>query len=176
MSALLKISLGVDWISERLGRIASVAVLLTALISEGNAFVRYLLDISSNGWLEIQWYLFAGIVMGLQLFYRMSKIGIVFAIVRAIATWILLSMGYGVITLAVMMFVGSIVNSLILYRICLEQLPFLSILTVRVAFDPLPRRNGGSARRVAGCSCCAPRPSPARSARAAVRGPSPTAR
>ena len=63
MSALLKLSLGVDWISERLGRIASIAVLLTALISAGNAFVRYLLDISSNGWLEIQWYLFAGIVM-----------------------------------------------------------------------------------------------------------------
>lgn len=63
MSALLKLSLGVDWISERLGWVASVAVLLTALISAGNAIVRYLLDISSNGWLEIQWYLFAGIVM-----------------------------------------------------------------------------------------------------------------
>jgi TRAP-type mannitol/chloroaromatic compound transport system permease small subunit len=63
LSALLKLSLGVDWISERLGRIASLAVLLTALISAGNAFVRYLLDISSNGWLEIQWYLFAAIVM-----------------------------------------------------------------------------------------------------------------
>jgi TRAP-type mannitol/chloroaromatic compound transport system permease small subunit len=63
VSALLKLSLGVDWISERLGWVASVAVLLTALISAGNAFVRYLLDISSNGWLEIQWYLFAGIVM-----------------------------------------------------------------------------------------------------------------
>jgi TRAP-type mannitol/chloroaromatic compound transport system permease small subunit len=61
--ALLKISLAVDWISERLGYVASVAVLLTALISAGNAFVRYILDISSNGWLEIQWYLFAGIVM-----------------------------------------------------------------------------------------------------------------
>jgi TRAP-type mannitol/chloroaromatic compound transport system permease small subunit len=63
VAALLKLSLGVDWISERLGRIASIAVLLTAMISAGNAFVRYVLDISSNGWLEIQWYLFAGIVM-----------------------------------------------------------------------------------------------------------------
>jgi TRAP-type mannitol/chloroaromatic compound transport system permease small subunit len=63
MRALLKLSLAVDWVSERLGYIASVAVLLTALISAGNAFVRYVLDISSNGWLEIQWYLFAGIVM-----------------------------------------------------------------------------------------------------------------
>jgi TRAP-type mannitol/chloroaromatic compound transport system permease small subunit len=63
VSALLKIALGIDGISRRLGWLASLAVLLTALISAGNAFVRYLLDISSNGWLEIQWYLFAGIVM-----------------------------------------------------------------------------------------------------------------
>ncbi len=63
MSTLLRFSLAVDWISERLGRVAALAVLLTALISAGNAFVRYLFDISSNGWLEIQWYLFAGIVM-----------------------------------------------------------------------------------------------------------------
>ena len=63
MSALLKFSLAIDWANERIGRIASVAVLLTAMISAGNAFVRYLFDISSNGWLEIQWYLFAGIVM-----------------------------------------------------------------------------------------------------------------
>jgi TRAP-type mannitol/chloroaromatic compound transport system permease small subunit len=63
VSGLLKLALAVDWISERLGRVASLAVLLTALISAGNAFIRYGLDISSNGWLEIQWYLFAGIVM-----------------------------------------------------------------------------------------------------------------
>ena len=63
MSVLLKFALAVDWVSKRLGWFASIAVLLTALISAGNAFVRYVLDISSNGWLEIQWYLFAGIVM-----------------------------------------------------------------------------------------------------------------
>ena len=63
MKTLLRLSAGVDWISERLGWVASLAVLLTALISAGNAFVRYIFDISSNGWLEIQWYLFAGIVM-----------------------------------------------------------------------------------------------------------------
>ena len=63
MSRLLKLALGVDWVSERFGRIASVAVMLAALISAGNAFIRYGLDISSNGWLEIQWYLFAVTVM-----------------------------------------------------------------------------------------------------------------
>jgi TRAP-type mannitol/chloroaromatic compound transport system permease small subunit len=34
-----------------------------AMISAGNAFIRYGLDLSSNGWLEIQWYLFATTVM-----------------------------------------------------------------------------------------------------------------
>lgn len=63
MTGLLKLALGVDWVSERLGRVASVAVMLAALISAGNAFIRYGLDISSNGWLEIQWYLFAVTVM-----------------------------------------------------------------------------------------------------------------
>ena len=63
MSALLKLALAYDWLTTRLGKIAAWTVLLAALISAGNAFVRYGLDISSNGWLEIQWYLFAGIVM-----------------------------------------------------------------------------------------------------------------
>ena len=63
MSALLKFSYGMDWISTQLGRIAAWTVLAAALISAGNAFVRYILNVSSNGWLEIQWYLFAVTVM-----------------------------------------------------------------------------------------------------------------
>jgi TRAP-type mannitol/chloroaromatic compound transport system permease small subunit len=38
-------------------------VLLAALISAGNAGSRYLFDASSNAWLEIQWYMFAGMVL-----------------------------------------------------------------------------------------------------------------
>lgn len=53
----------VDWLSATMGKIAAWAVLLAALISAGNAFVRYGLDLSSNAWLEIQWYLFAATVM-----------------------------------------------------------------------------------------------------------------
>ncbi|MCZ8256590.1 MAG: TRAP transporter small permease subunit [Polaromonas sp.] len=63
MSALLKLALAYDWLTTRLGKIAAWTVLLAALISAGNAFIRYGFDISSNGWLEIQWYLFAGTVM-----------------------------------------------------------------------------------------------------------------
>lgn len=60
---LLKILNAVDWMADKLGHVAAVAVMLAAMISAGNAFVRYGLDITSNGWLEIQWYLFAATVM-----------------------------------------------------------------------------------------------------------------
>jgi TRAP-type mannitol/chloroaromatic compound transport system permease small subunit len=60
---LLKFAFAMDWASERFGRIASWAVLLSALISAGNAFIRYGIDWSSNSLLEIQWYMFAWMVM-----------------------------------------------------------------------------------------------------------------
>jgi TRAP-type mannitol/chloroaromatic compound transport system permease small subunit len=63
VSKLLKFALGVDKVSEQFGHIAAFTVLAAAVISAGNAFIRYGLDISSNGWLEIQWYLFAVTVM-----------------------------------------------------------------------------------------------------------------
>lgn len=63
MSGLLKFAMGVDWISTKLSKIAGWAVLAAALISAGNAIVRYGLDMSSNAWLEIQWYLFGTMVM-----------------------------------------------------------------------------------------------------------------
>jgi TRAP-type mannitol/chloroaromatic compound transport system permease small subunit len=63
VSKLLKFALGIDRISAQFGHIAALAVMAAALISAGNAFIRYGFDISSNGWLEIQWYLFAATVM-----------------------------------------------------------------------------------------------------------------
>lgn len=42
---------------------AKWAVLFCSIISAGNALMRYLFSYSSNGWLEIQWYLFAACVM-----------------------------------------------------------------------------------------------------------------
>lgn len=63
MSALLKLALAYDWLTTQLGKVAAWTVLSAALISAGNAFVRYGLNTSSNGWLEIQWYLFAATVM-----------------------------------------------------------------------------------------------------------------
>lgn len=63
MSALLRLSRGIDRMNSLLGRAAAWLVLLAALISAGNAGSRYAFDASSNAWLEIQWYLFAGLVM-----------------------------------------------------------------------------------------------------------------
>ncbi|KKX30511.1 TRAP transporter small permease subunit [Rhizobium sp. LC145] len=63
MSALLKFSALIDRVSEVIGRFSGYLVLACCMISAGNACVRYLFNYSSNGWLEIQWYLFAFIVL-----------------------------------------------------------------------------------------------------------------
>ncbi|WP_207540424.1 TRAP transporter small permease subunit [Sabulicella rubraurantiaca] len=63
MAWLLAFSRGVDWVNQRFGAIANWCVLLACGISAANAFVRYGINYSSNAWLEVQWYLFAGIVM-----------------------------------------------------------------------------------------------------------------
>jgi TRAP-type mannitol/chloroaromatic compound transport system permease small subunit len=63
LKALLKISAAIDAVNEKFGFIANYLVLFAALISAGNAGSRYLFSESSNGWLEIQWYMFAGMVL-----------------------------------------------------------------------------------------------------------------
>lgn len=59
MNALLALSRGIDALNERIGRLSVWLVLAAVLISAGNALARYGFDMSSNAWLEIQWYLFA---------------------------------------------------------------------------------------------------------------------
>lgn len=49
----------IDALNERVGRAAIWLVLLSALVSAGNAGFRYLFGMSSNGMLEIQWYMFS---------------------------------------------------------------------------------------------------------------------
>jgi len=61
--ALLAYSRVIDWISTQLAVVANWLVLLAAVISAANAGSRYLFSESSNGWLEIQWYMFAGMVL-----------------------------------------------------------------------------------------------------------------
>jgi TRAP-type mannitol/chloroaromatic compound transport system permease small subunit len=63
MQGLLRLSRGIDWLSERLGRSMLWLVLVAVLISAANAVIRKLFDISSNAWLEVQWYLFSAIFL-----------------------------------------------------------------------------------------------------------------
>lgn len=63
MKALLGFAGLVDRINQRVCLIATWFVLLACLVSAGNAMIRYALNISSNAWLELQWYMFAAIVM-----------------------------------------------------------------------------------------------------------------
>lgn len=63
MRALIAASRVIDRINERIGHLAAWCVLLAALISAGNALVRYTFSESSNAWLEIQWYLFGAMFL-----------------------------------------------------------------------------------------------------------------
>ncbi|RIX48823.1 MAG: TRAP transporter small permease subunit [Rhodocyclales bacterium GT-UBC] len=61
MTLLLKLSQLIDWLNERVGKGAFWLVLLMTIFSAGNASVRFIFNYSSNGLLEIQWYLFAAV-------------------------------------------------------------------------------------------------------------------
>ena len=63
MTLLLKLSQLIDLISERVGKGAFWLVLIMTIISSANAVVRFIFNYSSNGLLEIQWYLFAAIFL-----------------------------------------------------------------------------------------------------------------
>jgi TRAP-type mannitol/chloroaromatic compound transport system permease small subunit len=63
MQGLLKLSGAIDGINHRVGKAATWLVLLVVVISAGNAVMRYTIDWSSNGLLEIQWYLFSAIFL-----------------------------------------------------------------------------------------------------------------
>src|ERR1044071_7287916 len=59
MKGLLALSRAIDLVNEQVGRLIYWAILIMVLISAGNAVSRYALNIASNAWLELQWYLFA---------------------------------------------------------------------------------------------------------------------
>jgi TRAP-type mannitol/chloroaromatic compound transport system permease small subunit len=63
LDALLKLSAGVDAFSSLIGKLIRWLVLASVLISAGNAIIRKVFNIRSNAFLEIQWYLFAGVFL-----------------------------------------------------------------------------------------------------------------
>ena len=63
MSALLAFSRLIDTLNQRIGVLIYWLVLAAVLISSGNAMMRYTFNISSNAWLELQWYLFSAVFL-----------------------------------------------------------------------------------------------------------------
>ncbi|MDH4395716.1 MAG: TRAP transporter small permease subunit [Limnobacter sp.] len=63
MNGLLAVSCWIDKINDWVGRSVGWLILLTTLICAYNAIVRKAFDISSNAFLEIQWYLFGAVFL-----------------------------------------------------------------------------------------------------------------
>lgn len=58
MKAMLAVSRAIDKVSAFLGKSVAWLVLAAVLVSATNAIVRKAFDMSSNVWLELQWYLY----------------------------------------------------------------------------------------------------------------------
>ena len=63
MTLLLRLSRAIDLVTAFFGRSIAWMILAAVLVSAGNAVIRKLFDMSSNGWLELQWYLFGAVFM-----------------------------------------------------------------------------------------------------------------
>lgn len=72
MNALLTLSRWIDAITRFIGRKIAWLILAAVLVSATNAIVRKLFNISSNAWLELQWYLY-GAVFLLAAAYTLQK-------------------------------------------------------------------------------------------------------
>ncbi|WP_247894305.1 TRAP transporter small permease subunit [Azospirillum sp. B510] len=59
----LKVSALIDAVNEGIGKLAYWLVLVAVVVSSVNAVIRYAFNISSNAWLELQWYLFAAVFL-----------------------------------------------------------------------------------------------------------------
>src|SRR5260221_1835799 len=63
MRPLLAVSAVIDHINEKIGYICTWLVLASCIVSAATAMIRHAFGYSSNGWLELQWYMFAILVM-----------------------------------------------------------------------------------------------------------------
>ncbi len=63
MGLVLAVCRMIDGVNLAIGRAATWLVLVAVIVSSGNAVIRYVADQSSNAWLELQWYLFAGVFL-----------------------------------------------------------------------------------------------------------------
>lgn len=63
MKGFLRISGWIDQLNTAVGRAVTWLVLIVSVVSAGNAVVRKVFNVSSNAWLELQWYLFGAIFL-----------------------------------------------------------------------------------------------------------------
>ncbi|MGB3644351.1 MAG: TRAP transporter small permease subunit [Mesorhizobium sp.] len=60
MTLLLRLAGAIDRLNEFVGKWVSWLILVSIVVSAGNAIIRKTFDMSSNAWLELQWYLYGG--------------------------------------------------------------------------------------------------------------------
>src|SRR5690349_6862463 len=63
MQNLLRVAGWIDALNEWIGKSAAWLGLVAVLVCTGNAVARYALNIGSNAWLELQWYLNAAVFL-----------------------------------------------------------------------------------------------------------------
>jgi TRAP-type mannitol/chloroaromatic compound transport system permease small subunit len=63
VNGLLSISRIIDRMSTLVGKSTMWLILAVTLISASNAIIRKAFDVSSNAWLELQWYLFSAVFL-----------------------------------------------------------------------------------------------------------------
>lgn len=63
MKALLALSRAIDALNLRVGRAVTWITLLVVLVSASNAVIRKVFEVSSNAWLELQWYMFGAMFL-----------------------------------------------------------------------------------------------------------------
>jgi TRAP-type mannitol/chloroaromatic compound transport system permease small subunit len=63
LQGLLRLSRAIDALNDVIGRNVYWLILVAVLVSALNASVRYAFDVSSNAWLELQWYLFSAVFL-----------------------------------------------------------------------------------------------------------------
>lgn len=78
---------------------------------------------------------FVGVLMGLQRIYLVSRVGILFSLIRAVATYALLTHGYGLVALSVLNLVLSLANAALVVHYCRVYLPDVPFLPMRPARD-----------------------------------------
>ena len=63
MRILMRAAALVDGLNERVGKSVYWLVLVAVLVSAGNAIIRKIFNMSSNAFLELQWYLFSAVFL-----------------------------------------------------------------------------------------------------------------